>query len=539
MNPIDGGLLLERKTIEALVVGPKQVTRQVRGKIERAFATIGLPCDLTIAKPKNLADVTRDKLLDIAFVVVPGSVDEAGQAYKSCRDAVRACQPIIEIIPVFMSDEASVIEAVLKVRRRAAIFEKELDGSLSDHRDVVERVLKVMDRRSEDRQMFIRNCVHGTAVKSGDETLVDQVSFLRSLKGGLAESLFPPVLDVWRDDRGYCYQMPFYHMETMRGITVNSIDYASDSPFIERTVTAIVNDLFDKLYCLRRKAEVPAGFLEKTFFGRFQNRCRGEVFMKGTTAPCGWRRLFTALLSGCNLIRTGEDPRELVSPVRIIQWLSTNSPFQKKMTPTVTHAIHGDIHLANILVDIGSRSLPKYKLIDPRGYHFPGRPPGIGDVAYDLGKIRLSTHGGYDLIDGGFRTAQFDVSTVNDAIHYQWNTPRWVDHRIDSGATPAEFVIHRRTFNPWVDRLFDQIRTITTSEFAKRLKPSDGDWRYRAEWHEAMHCFCVSLLQGAKAAKSDSSMDGKIAASVAIRGAELLDECMRKHFPADHDALKN
>ena len=55
--------------------------------------------------------------------------------------------------------------------------------------------------------------------------------------------------------------------------------------------------------------------------------------------------------------------------------------------------IHGDIHLGNMLVSNGGKSV---KLIDPRGRF--GESKRYGDPRYDLAKLMHSVEGGYDLI---------------------------------------------------------------------------------------------------------------------------------------------
>jgi dTDP-glucose pyrophosphorylase len=65
--------------------------------------------------------------------------------------------------------------------------------------------------------------------------------------------------------------------------------------------------------------------------------------------------------------------------------------------------IHGDLHFGNILFDSSSKS---FRLIDPRGQFGAMRGP-VGDIYYDLAKLRHSYAGMYDAILAGL----FDLTS--------------------------------------------------------------------------------------------------------------------------------
>jgi hypothetical protein len=74
--------------------------------------------------------------------------------------------------------------------------------------------------------------------------------------------------------------------------------------------------------------------------------------------------------------------------------------------PPRVGAIHGDLHFGNIFVD---RHGGRVTLIDPRG-RFGGLAGFVGDIYYDLAKLRHSYHAQYDQIIEGL----YDLSGTED-----------------------------------------------------------------------------------------------------------------------------
>jgi len=71
--------------------------------------------------------------------------------------------------------------------------------------------------------------------------------------------------------------------------------------------------------------------------------------------------------------------------------------------------IHGDFHFGNIFYNEKNKT---FKLIDPRG-SFGGHNGIVGDVYYELAKLRHSYQGMYDAILDGLYTIEVDEQTFN------------------------------------------------------------------------------------------------------------------------------
>jgi hypothetical protein len=79
--------------------------------------------------------------------------------------------------------------------------------------------------------------------------------------------------------------------------------------------------------------------------------------------------------------------------------------------------VHGDLHFSNVLLSLTTGA---FKLLDPRG-DFGGEGP-LGDVRYELAKLRHSYAGCYDavvrdlfVVNGESRSLRFELGTKRAA----------------------------------------------------------------------------------------------------------------------------
>ena len=103
---------------------------------------------------------------------------------------------------------------------------------------------------------------------------------------------------------------------------------------------------------------------------------------------------------------------------KLKNWLLIKDEIEKKVNNLYNEKdnclIHGDLYFSNILYD---SKMDNYKLIDPRGKWGDGI---MGDIKYDVAKIRHSVTGSFDTITNGLYSVKFD----NEEIKFNLFEPR-------------------------------------------------------------------------------------------------------------------
>ena len=198
-----------------------------------------------------------------------------------------------------------------------------------------------------------------------------EARFLRDLEGPRAQ-LFPRVLDVGHDC--YWYELEYVDLPTLAELYL--FTKASVS-FWEHTLATLLATLRDRLWRCDEapsRAEVVAR-ARRMYVGKLEERF--EL----------WTRQ-SALARHDELLVNGRRRRAGAPCVRALA--ERLDDVSERVVPGI---VHGDLHFSNVLLSLTTGA---FKLLDPRG-DFGGEGP-LGDVRYELAKLRHSYAGCYDAV---------------------------------------------------------------------------------------------------------------------------------------------
>jgi dTDP-glucose pyrophosphorylase len=158
--------------------------------------------------------------------------------------------------------------------------------------------------------------------------------------------------------------------------------------------------------------------------------CQSMYEQKPFKRLADWR--FWRELKSCNLIKINginyNKPYDLL--IRAIK-----SPEFKKHVP-IKGLIHGDFHFGNIFY---SKEKQSFVFIDPRG-SFGNSNGFVGDIYYDISKLRHSYHGMYDAIVDGLYT--LEKKTKYDFIFKVGPSRKQIIKKIDQFVSDLGFDIN-------------------------------------------------------------------------------------------------
>jgi hypothetical protein len=151
-------------------------------------------------------------------------------------------------------------------------------------------------------------------------------------------------------------------------------------------------------------------------------------------------------------------------------------------------AIHGDLHFDNILVDAYFPADPVFVLIDPRG-------TGVGDPAYDIGKLLFSCEAGYDFVEMGHFDVDIRPLGGNEyEVNVDLPTARLVYRGLDGGASGAGLVSLERSLPKATPALYEKGKEVIRA-VAQRLgndRFHDDKLLDRATFYMALFCLVTA-----------------------------------------------
>lgn len=488
---------------------------------------------------------------DIAFLEIEATQDTHYFNYLSVvLHAVRRINPCLPVVLVCASDDPDILIQAIELEV-AACLPAHVPGNAVPA-DRLTRLNEVVSRYRDTKRRMNVELTNGVVIKRGPyQETTAQIAFLKSVPDELKRH-FVEVIHDWDESDGQfaAYEMPYYEMKSARSLILQSSAQSADMPVIQKTLTTLLDLVLGTFFSHPQKTHPePQLFVNSTFFSRADSRrasIRALLEDNQVVRSLPWAPVLHAVINGEELFRT---ETVMENPHSILERLRNCEDFLKMMTPPYLCFVHGDLHLKNVLVDAAIGQCPRLKLIDPKGFTFVGHSRGYGDVAYDIGKLLLSTHAQFDLIDEGYselltssgetsRTAlpsnAIECPRLRDIGSLGGNGP-WIEHPMESGATPAEIIVHRRQCKPWVPELLSRMEKLVLRESRRFLmqdqRDSDPYWEWRARFHEAMHCYAIGLLKFQKAAEAslakgpatcDARQTSKRAVAACVRGVELF-----------------
>ncbi len=579
-------ILPEIERIRAVIVGASKESRDAIGHLGHVFEKFEkinfLPTyvDADGFRPSVIPTVGD---ADIFLIEYSEAHRERNPEFlSSVKKRIRKFNQYIRVGLLLTTDKSEILKDALHFAGCVTIIVPDDDPEGVYIKGIADRIREVAQRYYEIKQRMEDNLKNGTVKKSGtDAATKEQIDLLRYVEPTPLAKYFPTVRNWWTENRdgkvAYVYEMDYFEMPSMRTLVLSSTRQQTDKPLLQRVVEKVLDILFSEIATHRSEVRIPDGFLEKSFTSRFQDR--RKIVIDGLNVLKRLEREDKSTLPSSNVFRvlfeTNKDfrcscdengePGVWVNPEKLLRRLLADEGFRKRMTPPRLFLIHGDLHFRNILADTSLYRQPRVKLIDPRGFQYCGLDVGMGDIAYDLGKLFMSTHGKYDVYDDGYGLADIEGCRSDGTLAYRGlSGSTRVDHNMGGGASAAELMVHRRNLQEWVPGLLDGLYELVVSEADKKLVNGDPDgdprwrewldpeWRLRAQFHEAMHFLSVSLLHFDKAVKAadkavkatdtevNAEDDGKKtewgerakrAASICLRGAELLHKAAENYFP--------
>jgi thiamine kinase-like enzyme len=309
-------------------------------------------------------------------------------------------------------------------------------------------------------------------------------------------------------------------MRSLRHLIFEESNQESCIQISIKVLDKVLEFVFNVLYKESINKDVYSNFVQKTYFEKFSLRLDQlhELILSQKAKENHFLyEIFQKLLESDTILINNE---RLLNPSIILQGLQQDATFVKLLQPPFLTIIHGDLHFDNILVNDRLAKNIKLKLIDPRGFQYKGYPPGIGDIAYDIGKLLHSANGYYDFIHSGYMIANINSiknkqdrsSEMASLLKENWAT---VLHK--GGGSGDVLISHKQVVQQWSWYVFDILsQHIKTWIEENGYLQQDPYFWLRAKFNEAMH-FCTMP-------KFHLQEDIVRTISIQIRGVELLNQ---------------
>lgn len=369
----------------------------------------------------------------------------------------------------------------------------------------------------------------GRITKSGDRNSVipDQIEFLKYVQELPAiRPHFPTLTKLpWTEGGMYFYEMPFYGLKPLRRIILEEMDQEVCEESAKRVLGDVLEFAFFKMYDQDKRDNIYSTYSDDTYFAKLAKR----IAEAGAAAGALTARQNTALVQVYqNLLRADNvviGTRNYRNPMAILDELRKTPEFITAVTPPYLCMIHGDMHFDNILVDDRLKRRETFKFVDPRGFCRSGYQPGVGDPAYDFGKLLHSAHGYYDLIHTGafavdfrsLRTIRGGVELADPALHRR----DWDSTAQGGGGSGAKLTTHRRRVEPWVWSAFDSLYDFMVKWIlTRKIQAADRSFLLRAYLNEALH-FCTMGKFHLSIGDNDCI---ERAISLHVRGIQLMND---------------
>jgi FixJ family two-component response regulator len=505
------------RVVRVLVVDDKPA-EDVYIHIRRAGEELRWYFELVFTEAK--ADVKR-RIRNERFGVV--LVDVQGVDYLwVVRFIARAC-PGLPIIMVSGVLEVSKMMRCLDLGARNFIDKTELlavDGLMSDQAEersaaARRRAAKLISDcavvSAELRAALERPLESGRLRKRGDKSSViaDQAEFLQYVATTPLHDWFPEVTGGPSVDREYLsYTMPFYDMIPLRLLVFEATQRERCVAQARNVLERVLRFCFARLYHHERKAPWQT-IVDDLIFDRYETRLKDALGKLDRLKVGPEADYLRTLLTKDRVLLGG---RELIGAGEIVHELGRDAALRSLLRPPWVAVMHGDLHFQNILVERRVGKVGRLKLIDPRGYRRQGYPPGVGDPAYDMGKVLHSCHGYYDFIHAAILRSDWSGNLVFDDTSEVFL----------SGGSGAGLTARVSAVPEWARSVFDALTELLLNILKERAMEGDPSLLLRSRLYEAIH-FCTMIpfhLEG-------RTIDRAIA--LQIRGIELINEFYREY----------
>jgi CheY-like chemotaxis protein len=465
-----------------------------------------------------------------------------GREYTSIP-RIRKVHPYIPIVMFSAQGEDETVLTYIDLGARTFIPKSDLpktEGGIDEQdteeigrqaKKVVARIIQVVDEYQPVKRLLARSLENGTVRKSGPRgELEDQIHFLEEVAKDSVLAKFFPRLITGRNgvmEHAAFYEMPFYEMKNLYNFLLSQTDESGCRDLAQRAISLVIEGPFLYLSQQHQVSNLPPEVIRPLFFERFEERvaaAQQKLKAVGDAAEPEARD-FLRLLD-CRQITLGN--LLLRAPRVILHQIASDVELRRRLKPPFLSWIHGDLHFKNILVDDRLPLMMEFKLVDPKGTGLNGHPPGatryplgIGDPAYDIGKLLYSSRGMSHLIqDQLFRPPRGSlVFGIGDEEAETGKFEQITSERssVPEGLSRSRLSVIRPSVQSWVWELFQTLgghvkKCVEQTEYASR----DPDWWLRSCLYEALH-FC-SL------APMRVDDDPEEAIHLFLRGTELLNQ---------------
>lgn len=265
------------------------------------------------------------------------------------------------------------------------------------------------------------------------------------------------------------YDMPYYNLPSFRKLIIGKKTSHKENI---QLLQQIFDFMFDEVYT-RRIKKVKKNYAKRIHIDRTRKRLRGTM----DKSP-----ILAKLIQAKSICVNGRNIQNIFTTLNEIE---SNSNLLRSLQPEHIRMVHGDLHFANILINLKSNN---FILLDPRGLDY--------DYTYDLGKMWHSVYGLYDFFHEGYFDLDIDYS----------------NKEID-----ARYKIHKLPSLAEFNRIYNRLKNMLNRY---DLVKNDAQWKLKASFANACN-FCSMLpfhLEGGSEKK---------AVGIYLRGLELFDELIQ------------
>jgi thiamine kinase-like enzyme len=532
------------ENLYALVIDndPDEVKSRLE-ELKRRFQLTGVNFSYIIDDSAILGieRLSRDNTFDVVFLDIFG-VDP----YTSVIPQILHLNPYLPIIMLSRQSAGDEIIRCIDLGARSYIIKSELligvralspYDAWRDEAHWCQDLAKIKNAVNDYRpykQVLNDSLEDGLMDKSGDANSVieDQIRFLQYIQSKREiANYFPRVIKVWKQGADTYYQMPRFRMKLLRHFIFEEPNYENCLEISKHVVEEVLGFAFSYLY-IEDRCDTYDKFVQETYFEKYKIRLQQTkdllLNLKKESASAAID-VYEKLLDAKQINISGS---ELYNPTDILHKLENDESLKKHLQPPFLCMIHGDLHFGNILVNVDLPKKIRFKFIDPRGFSRPGYPLGVGDVAYDIGKLLHSAHGYYDFIHVGYLTTK--VGTFKYPAKEEIEAPplcwqAWATVSPGGGGSGAKVKAHQPVVQQGASDVFDKLAQHIREWIERSPHPQeDRHWRLRASFNEAMH-FCTM-------GKFHLQEDVERAIAIQIRGIELMNEFLQQYRNGTFDS---
>jgi hypothetical protein len=522
-------------TIYALVIDddPAEVRPYLDELVRRMrVQDVDLVYDISISAGEGLSKLRIESHTDIVLLDIKG-VDPYEEILPQTK-AIRPYLPVVMFSRYEDSDEIikcidlGACSYIIKTRLTIGLLSRtEMDTWTDDQEwQIVINKIKTLTEEYRPMKRILNSPLEdGSITKTGSNGIIqDQFRFLEYIQSKPSISIHYPKLltHEWVENGRIKYEMPYYRMKSLRRLIFGENHQDSAQQLAETVLNGLFQFLFDYHYREDVSTDIDMSFVEDTYFTKYQKR-QGEMeemLSNHKGKPAG--DAFLALLKA-KQITIGT--RTLLNPRQIITDLATDRDFLKRLHPPYVCMIHGDLHFQNILVDDRLPKRTRFMLIDPRGFFRAAYKPGVGDIAYDFGKLLHSAHGYYDFLHTDYLRVELehvDYSRGFTSAELQRKDSVTVPFKGGSG---ADLIARTRGIPLWIWSVFDNLSDFIKSKIIEsESKHVDQNLLLRSCFNEAMHLCTMGPFH------IPDTPDGvQRALAIHIRGVEVMNEFFEKY----------